>query len=84
MPRGPPVRHTVFAARAVRSILVDTSTDLRLQALSQGIRRVDAILYTHAHADHGHAGHAPAKKAAQQSKKTIKAIVAIMAGVSSS
>ncbi len=40
-----------FAA-AVRSVLVDTSTDLRQQALANGIRRVDAILFTHAHADH--------------------------------
>lgn len=37
---------------AVRSILVDTSTDLRAQALARGVRRVDAILFTHAHADH--------------------------------
>jgi phosphoribosyl 1,2-cyclic phosphate phosphodiesterase len=36
----------------VRSILVDTSTDLRAQALTRGVRRVDAILYTHIHADH--------------------------------
>ena len=34
------------------SILVDTSTDLRQQALARGVRRVDAILYTHSHADH--------------------------------
>jgi phosphoribosyl 1,2-cyclic phosphate phosphodiesterase len=40
-----------FAA-AVRSILVDTSTDLREQALRNNIRRVDAILFTHSHADH--------------------------------
>jgi phosphoribosyl 1,2-cyclic phosphate phosphodiesterase len=33
-------------------ILVDTSTDLRQQALAHGISRVDAILFTHAHADH--------------------------------
>jgi phosphoribosyl 1,2-cyclic phosphate phosphodiesterase len=39
-------------ARAVRSILVDTSSDLRTQALAHNIRRVDAILFTHAHADH--------------------------------
>ena len=39
-------------ARAVRSILVDTSTDLRAQALANDIRRVDAILFTHGHADH--------------------------------
>jgi phosphoribosyl 1,2-cyclic phosphate phosphodiesterase len=40
-----------FAA-AVRNILVDTSTDLRSQALALGVRRVDAILFTHSHADH--------------------------------
>jgi phosphoribosyl 1,2-cyclic phosphate phosphodiesterase len=34
------------------SILVDTSTDLRQQALTFGVRRVDAILMTHNHADH--------------------------------
>ena len=39
-------------AGAVRSILVDTSTDLRTQALVNNVRRVDAILYTHTHADH--------------------------------
>lgn len=38
--------------REVRSILVDTSTDLRMQALTHGVRRVDAILFTHSHADH--------------------------------
>jgi phosphoribosyl 1,2-cyclic phosphate phosphodiesterase len=39
-------------ARGVRSILVDTSTDLRTQALANDVRRVDAILFTHTHADH--------------------------------
>jgi phosphoribosyl 1,2-cyclic phosphate phosphodiesterase len=39
-------------AEAVRSILVDTSTDLRAQALAHDLRRVDAILFTHSHADH--------------------------------
>ena len=34
------------------AILVDTSTDLRQQALTFGVRRVDAILMTHSHADH--------------------------------
>jgi phosphoribosyl 1,2-cyclic phosphate phosphodiesterase len=33
-------------------ILVDTSTDLRAQALARGVTRVDAILFTHSHADH--------------------------------
>jgi phosphoribosyl 1,2-cyclic phosphate phosphodiesterase len=34
------------------SVLVDTSTDLRQQALSFGVTRVDAILFTHSHVDH--------------------------------
>ena len=33
-------------------VLVDTTPDLRAQALRHDIRRVDAIVYTHAHADH--------------------------------
>ena len=35
-----------------KRILVDTSPDLRLQLTSNGIGRVDALIYTHAHADH--------------------------------
>jgi phosphoribosyl 1,2-cyclic phosphate phosphodiesterase len=34
------------------SILIDTSPDLRAQALQHRLRRIDAILYTHSHADH--------------------------------
>jgi phosphoribosyl 1,2-cyclic phosphate phosphodiesterase len=37
---------------AVRYLLVDTATDLRAQALAYNVRRVDAILFTHSHADH--------------------------------
>jgi phosphoribosyl 1,2-cyclic phosphate phosphodiesterase len=33
-------------------VLVDTPTDLRQQALEFGVTRVDAVAYTHAHADH--------------------------------
>ena len=39
-------------AAAVRYVLVDTSPDLRQQALTNNITRVDAIVFTHAHADH--------------------------------
>jgi phosphoribosyl 1,2-cyclic phosphate phosphodiesterase len=34
------------------NILLDTSYDFRLQALANGIEHLDAIIYTHAHADH--------------------------------
>ena len=34
------------------TILVDTSSDLRAQALRFGLTRIDAVLYTHSHADH--------------------------------
>jgi len=33
-------------------ILIDTATELRLQAIAAGLDRVDAVLMTHAHADH--------------------------------
>ena len=33
-------------------LLVDAGPDLRMQALTHDIRRVDAILFTHGHADH--------------------------------
>lgn len=33
-------------------VLMDTPTDLRQQALHAGLDRVDAVIYTHAHADH--------------------------------
>ena len=35
-----------------KRLLVDTGPDLRLQLTTQGIGRIDAVLYTHAHADH--------------------------------
>src|SRR3989304_8237535 len=39
---------------ANKYILVDTTTDLRFQALANRIERVDAVLFTHAHEDHIH------------------------------
>ncbi|MEE9542165.1 MAG: MBL fold metallo-hydrolase [Thermodesulfobacteriota bacterium] len=37
-----------------KTILIDTSTDLRMQALASNLTRVNAVLYTHHHADHIH------------------------------
>ncbi len=38
----------------VTSVLIDTSPDLRAQMLAAGVRHVDAVLYTHDHADQTH------------------------------
>jgi len=37
-----------------KSFLIDTATDLRQQAMRAKIPRIDAVLYTHPHADHIH------------------------------
>jgi len=38
----------------VTRVLIDTSPDLRQQLLDAGIGALDAVVYTHAHADHVH------------------------------
>jgi phosphoribosyl 1,2-cyclic phosphate phosphodiesterase len=52
-PRDSRLRPSIFVdVPGAARILVDTGTDLRQQALTYGITRVDAILFTHGHADH--------------------------------
>ena len=53
-PRNRRRRASILVETAETSILVDTSPDLRAQCLENGIRRLDAVLYTHDHADHSH------------------------------
>ncbi|HVO96935.1 MAG TPA: MBL fold metallo-hydrolase [Bryobacteraceae bacterium] len=51
-PRDNRMRPSVHVRYNGRGILIDTTPDFRTQALRAPIERVDAILYTHAHADH--------------------------------
>jgi len=37
-----------------KRLLIDTPPELRLQLVAAGVDRVDAVLFTHAHADHVH------------------------------
>lgn len=51
-PRDRRTRPSVAVCWAGRTVLVDTTPELRLQCLANNIRRVDAVLITHHHADH--------------------------------
>lgn len=51
-PRNRRLRQSLWIRNGDASILVDASPDFREQCLRHGIRRADAILLTHAHADH--------------------------------
>jgi phosphoribosyl 1,2-cyclic phosphate phosphodiesterase len=51
-PKDRRTRASLLIRHAGRNILVDTSTDLRCQALRERLDRVDAVLFTHPHADH--------------------------------
>lgn len=53
-PRNRRTRTSMLVEDGGTSILVDTSPDLRAQLLDAEIRRLDAVLYTHDHADHLH------------------------------
>jgi phosphoribosyl 1,2-cyclic phosphate phosphodiesterase len=53
-PRDKRTRASIIIEASGRYILVDTSTDLRKQVIRERIPRIDAVLFTHAHADHIH------------------------------
>ncbi len=51
-PRNRRSRASIVIERDGAVLLVDTGPELRLQLLACHVRRVDAVLFTHAHADH--------------------------------
>jgi len=53
-PRNRRTRCSALLLYAGRNVLIDTSLDFRSQMLAQDVRRLDAVLYTHSHADHLH------------------------------
>jgi phosphoribosyl 1,2-cyclic phosphate phosphodiesterase len=53
-PKNHRMRASALVEVAGRSFLIDSGPELRLQAIRAGIKRVDAVLFTHFHADHMH------------------------------
>jgi phosphoribosyl 1,2-cyclic phosphate phosphodiesterase len=51
-PRNRRLRPSILLEFGDRVVLVDSSSDFRQQALLHRIDRLDAVLYTHGHADH--------------------------------
>jgi len=53
-PRDRRTRSAALIKSGDRRILIDTPPELRLQLVTAGVGCVDAVLFTHAHADHVH------------------------------
>lgn len=51
-PRDNRLRPSIYVETAGAKVLVDAGPDLRAQSLARSVRRVDAIVFTHGHADH--------------------------------
>lgn len=51
-PKNRRTRSAVLVQTQGKNILIDSSVDLRFQLLAAQVTRIDAVLYTHAHADH--------------------------------
>jgi phosphoribosyl 1,2-cyclic phosphate phosphodiesterase len=51
-PRDRRTRPSILIEYGGKFVLIDTTPDFREQAIREHIRQVDAVLYTHTHADH--------------------------------
>lgn len=51
-PRNLRTRASLLIGLGERRFLIDTSPDLRAQCIREGLRRIDAVFFTHSHADH--------------------------------
>jgi phosphoribosyl 1,2-cyclic phosphate phosphodiesterase len=51
-PRNRRTRPSVLISWEGHNVVIDTGPDFHAQAIREGLRRVDAVLYTHGHADH--------------------------------
>ncbi len=51
-PRDKRTRTSVLVESSGKALLIDTSPELRLQCVANGVKHIDAVLFTHAHADH--------------------------------
>ncbi len=53
-PKNHRLRPSAYVQSNKTSILIDAGPDLRVQLLNNNIKHIDAIIFTHAHADHTH------------------------------
>ncbi len=53
-PKNRRQRASVLVTKGDTNVLIDASPDLREQLLDAGVKRLDAVLFTHGHADHIH------------------------------